>query len=54
MPTDQQTLFPLRTELAGSLESARVPRVKTLWNKVISMSYFLLPLQDDKLLLDEK
>lgn len=54
MPTDQQTLFPRKTELAGSLESARVSRVKTLRKNVISMSYFPHPLKDDKLLLDEK
>lgn len=54
MPTDQQTLFPLRTELAGRLESVRVSRVKTLRKNVISMSYFPHPLKDDKLLLDEK
>lgn len=54
MPTDQQTLFPLRTELAGSLESARVARVKALRKNVISTSYFPHPLKDDKLLLDAK
>lgn len=54
MPTDQQTLFPRKTELAGSLESVRVSRVKTLRKNVISMSYFPHPLKDDKLLLDEK
>lgn len=54
MPTDQQTLFPLRTELAGGLESAGIPRVKALRKNVISTSYFPCPLKDDKLLLDAK
>lgn len=54
MPTDQQTLFPLRIELAGSLESARISRVKALQKNVISTSYFPHPLKDDKLLLDAK
>lgn len=47
-------LFPLRMELAGSLESARIPRVKALRKNVISTSYFPHPLKDDKLLLDAK
>lgn len=54
MPTDQQTLFPLRTELAGGLENARISRVKALRKNVISTSYFPHPLKDDKLLLDAK
>ena len=54
MPTDQQTLFPLRIELAGGLESARISRVKALRKNVISTSYFPHPLKDDKLLLDAK
>jgi len=54
IPTDQQTLFPLRIELAGSLESARISRVKALRKNVISMSYLPHPLKDDKLLLDAK
>lgn len=49
MPTEQQTLFPLRIELAGGLESARISRVKALRKDVISNRP-----KDDKLLLDVK
>lgn len=54
IPADQQTLFPLRTELAGGLETAGISRVKALRKNAISTSCFPHPLKDDKLLLDAK
>lgn len=50
MPTDQQPLLPLGTEL----ESARIPRVKAWRKDVISTGSLPHPLKDDKLLLDAK